>query len=124
MCIRDSSSNDGDITIVHNGIIENASDLLERVQNLGYSVSSETDSEVIVHLLDHEIKTQPSNSNPLDAFTKIIQMLEGSWAIAAIMNGMEGILLARNGAPLITGRGHDCVCVSSMYNHSMGCVLR
>ena len=58
------SSNDGDITIVHNGIIENASDLLERVKNLGYSVSSETDSEVIVHLLDHEIKTQPSNSNP------------------------------------------------------------
>ena len=107
------SSNDGDITIVHNGIIENASDLLERVKNLGYSVSSETDSEVIVHLLDHEIKTQPSNSSPLDAFTKIIQMLEGSWAIAAIMNGMEGILLARNGAPLIAGRGHDCVCVSS-----------
>ena len=58
------SSNDGDITIVHNGIIENASDLLERVKNLGYSVSSETDSEVIVHLLDHEIKTQPSNSKP------------------------------------------------------------
>ena len=107
------SSNDGDITIVHNGIIENAPDLLERVRNLGYSVSSETDSEVIVHLLDHETKTQPSNSTPLDAFSKIIQMLEGSWAIAAIMNGMDGILLARNGAPLIVGRGHGCVCVSS-----------
>jgi len=107
------SSNDGDITIVHNGIIENAPDLLERVQNLGYSVSSETDSEVIVHLLDHETKTQSSNSTPLDAFNKIIQMLEGSWAIAAIMKGLDGILVARNGAPLIAGRGHGCVCVSS-----------
>ena len=107
------SSNDGDITIVHNGIIENASELLERVKNLGYAVSSETDSEVIVHLLDHEIKTQPSKSSPLDAFGKIIQMLKGSWAIAAIMNGLDGILLARNGAPLIVGKGHGCMCVSS-----------
>ena len=107
------SSNDGDITIVHNGIIENASDLLERVKNLGYSVLSETDSEVIVHLLDHEIKTQPKKSTPLDAFRKTICMLEGSWAIAAIMKNMDGILVARNGAPLIVGRGHGCVCVSS-----------
>ena len=107
------SSNDGDITIVHNGIIENAPDLLERVRNLGYSVSSETDSEVIVHLLDHETKTQPASASPLDAFNKIIQMLDGSWAIAAIMKGMDGILVARNGAPLIVGRGHGCVCVSS-----------
>ncbi len=107
------SSNDGDITIVHNGIIENASDLLERVKNLGYSVSSETDSEVIVHLLDHEMKTQPKKLTPLDAFRKTIRMLEGSWAIAAIMKNMDGILVARNGAPLIVGRGHGCVCVSS-----------
>ncbi|MFL2952302.1 MAG: glutamine--fructose-6-phosphate transaminase (isomerizing) [Candidatus Thalassarchaeaceae archaeon] len=107
------SSNDGEITIVHNGIIENAPDLLERVTNLGYSVTSETDSEVIVHLLDHEIKTQPSSSTPLDAFSRTIQFLEGSWAIAAIIKGMDGILVARNGAPLIVGRGHGCVCVSS-----------
>ena len=107
------SSNDGDITIVHNGIIENASELLERVNNLGYSVSSETDSEVIVHLLDHETKTQPSSLTPLDAFNKTISLLKGSWAIAAIMKGLDGILVARNGAPLIAGRGHGCVCVSS-----------
>ena len=107
------SSNDGEITIVHNGIIENAPDLLERVTNLGYSVTSETDSEVIVHLLDHEIKTQPSSSTPLDAFSRTIQFLEGSWAIAAIIKGMDGILVARNGAPLIVGRGHGCICVSS-----------
>ena len=95
------SSNDGDITIVHNGIIENAAEL-RRVKNLGYAVSSETDSEVIVHLLDHEIR--PKNQIlPLDAFGKIIQMLKGSWAIAAIMNGLDGILLAETEL-LIVGR--------------------
>ena len=65
------------------------------------------------HLLDHEIKTQPSSSTPLDAFSRTIQFLEGSWAIAAIIKGMDGILVARNGAPLIVGRGHGCICVSS-----------
>ena len=52
------SSQDGKITIVHNGIIENSVDLSSKVSNLGYSLSSETDTEVIVHLLDHELKTQ------------------------------------------------------------------
>lgn len=107
------TSNDGKITVVHNGIIENATELLEVVKNLGYSISSETDSEVIVHLLDHEIKTQPSTKTPLDALRTTIAKLEGSWAIAAIMTGLDGILIARRGAPLIIGRGHDSVCVSS-----------
>mgnify|MGYP001189725310 CR=1 FL=1 len=116
------SSNDGKITIVHNGIIENALELLERVENLDYDVQSETDSELIVHLLDHELKTQSSGGTPLDAFKSTISLLEGSWAIAVIMTGMEGILIARKGAPLVLGRGTgtcsyhgDCshFCVSS-----------
>ena len=107
------SSNDGTISVVHNGIIENTMELLERVQNLGYQVNSETDSELVVHLLDHEMKSQPSNKTPLDAFRKTISLLEGSWAIAVIMTGMEAILVARNGAPLIVGKGHDSICVSS-----------
>ena len=107
------SNSDGSITIVHNGIIENAPKLLERVSNLGYKISSETDSEVIVHLLDHELKTKPSTQTPLEAFESVVGLLSGSWAIAAIVTGLDGILLARNGAPLIVGRGHDCICVSS-----------
>ena len=107
------SSNDGAITIVHNGIIENAPELLERVRKLGFDISSETDSEVIVHLLDHELKTQPSNKSPIDAFRSTISQLEGSWAVAAIMTGLDGILVARHGAPLIVGRGHGNICVSS-----------
>ena len=107
------TSNDGAITIVHNGIIENAPELRDRVKNLGFTISSETDSEVIVHLLDHELKTQPSKSTPLEAFQSTISKLDGSWAIAAIMTGLDGILIARKGAPLIVGRGHKRICVSS-----------
>jgi len=107
------SSNDGKISIVHNGIIENASELLERVKNLGYQVNSETDSELIVHLLDHELKTQSGNRTTLDAFRSTVSLLRGSWAIAVIMTGMEAILVARNGAPLIIGKGHNAICISS-----------
>ena len=107
------SSNDGTISIVHNGIIENATELLERVKNLGYDVHSETDSELIVHLLDHELKTQSSNKSALDAFYSTVSLLKGSWAIAVIITGLEAILVARNGAPLIIGRGHNSICISS-----------
>ncbi len=107
------SSNDGKISIVHNGIIENTTELLERVNNLGYHVNSETDSELIVHLLDHELKTQSKSKTPLDAFEATVSLLKGSWAIAVIMTGLEAILVARNGAPLVIGKGHNTICVSS-----------
>ena len=107
------SSEDGTITIVHNGIIENAVELSSRVSRLGYKLSSETDTEVIVHLLDHELKTQPVSSSFLDAFTEVISKLEGSWAIAAIATGLDGILVSRNGAPLVIGRGGENISVSS-----------
>ena len=107
------SSEDGTVTIVHNGIIENAVELSSRVSRLGYTLSSETDTEVIVHLLDHELKTQPDSSSFLEAFTNVISKLEGSWAIAAIATGLDGILVSRQGAPLVIGRGEGNISVSS-----------
>lgn len=107
------SSNDGKITIVHNGIIENSLNLLQRIENLGYDVKSETDSELIVHLLDYELKNRPDNATELDAFISTVGQLRGSWAIAVIMTGFEGILVARKGAPLVVGRGLDSIGVSS-----------
>ena len=59
------SSNDGMITIVHNGIIENASSLLTKVEEMGYSVESETDSELFVHLFHNEIHSRQGKSPPL-----------------------------------------------------------
>ena len=106
------SSSDGTITMVHNGIIENASELLQDVQDLGYEVTSETDSEVIVHLFDHELKSD-KDASPLVAFNRIIGKLEGSWAIAVVMTGLDGILIARDGAPLVIGTGKGQMIISS-----------
>ena len=107
------SSEDGKITIVHNGIIENSVDLSSKISNLGYSISSETDTEVIVHLLDHELKTQSDGKSHLDAFCSVISQLEGSWAIAAMASGLDGILISKKGAPLVIGRGQENISVSS-----------
>ena len=107
------SSEDGKITIVHNGIIENSVDLSSKISNLGYSISSETDTEVIVHLLDHELKTQSDGKSYLDAFCSVISQLEGSWAIAAMASGLDGILISKKGAPLVIGRGQENISVSS-----------
>ncbi len=107
------SSADGSITIVHNGIIENSVELSSRISKLGYQLSSETDTEVIVHLLDHELKTQPEGYGFLEAFNAVISTLEGSWAIAVISTGLDGILVSRQGAPLVIGRGEGNISISS-----------
>jgi len=107
------SSEDGKITIVHNGIIENSMSLASKVSKLGYSLNSETDTEVIVHLLDHELKTQADEKTHLDAFSSVISELEGSWAIAVMISGLRGILVSRKGAPLVIGRGEGNISVSS-----------
>jgi len=106
-------SNDGLISLVHNGIIENATELSEKLIKMGYHFQSETDTEVIVHLLDNEIKNQKNEDSYLDAFCSTISYLKGSWAIAAMVTGMEGILVSRNGAPLIVGRSTEDISVSS-----------
>ena len=107
------SSEDGKITIVHNGIIENSMALASKVSKLGYSLNSETDTEVIVHLLDHKLKTQADEKSHLDAFSSVISELEGSWAIAVMISGLKGILVSRKGAPLVIGRGEGNISVSS-----------
>ena len=107
------SSDDGKLTIVHNGIIENSTELSTKVTKLGYSLSSETDTEVIVHLLDHELKTQEEGKDHLDAFCAVISQLTGSWAIAAMASGLEGILISRKGAPMVIGRSPNSISVSS-----------
>lgn len=107
------SSNDGTITLVHNGIIENATEIHEIVDEMGYSVNSETDSELIVHLLHDKISKLPEGKHPLSAFRETIELLNGSWAIAVIISGSEEIFFSRKGAPLVVGRDHEKMCISS-----------
>jgi glutamine---fructose-6-phosphate transaminase (isomerizing) len=107
------NSNDGKISLVHNGIIENSMQLSKKVKELGYKLESETDTEVIVHLFHHELSIQGKSKDFLSAFQKVIIQLEGSWAIAIISSELDGILISRKGAPLIIGKGIDGISISS-----------
>jgi len=86
------------IAIVHNGIIENYRELKEKLS--GHKFSSETDSEVIAHLIEEAIGEGMSFE---DAFLHAISQLEGSYAVLAIKAGEEKILAARKGSPLVLG---------------------
>jgi len=91
------------IAIVHNGIIENHAKLREQLQAEGYQFHSETDSEVIAHLVDHELKT--SNSL-LAAVQKTVLQLEGAYgAVVMDREDPECLVVARSGSPLVIGYG-------------------
>jgi glucosamine--fructose-6-phosphate aminotransferase (isomerizing) len=92
-----------DLAVVHNGIIENHEALREQLKSLGYVFSSDTDTEVIVHLLDHTLKSQPD----LTAALKLaVKQLHGAYGLAVISSKQPDILLAaRSGSPLVIGLG-------------------
>jgi len=91
----------GRIALVHNGIIENHDELRAELQALGYAFESQTDTEVIAHLVDHLYQ-----GDLLDAIKQALKRLTGAYAIAVICrdepNRMVG---ARAGSPLIVGVG-------------------
>ena len=91
------------IYIVHNGIIENHLELKSFLVNQGYQLISETDSEVIGHLLDYFLN---QGSNILDAIYLTKEKLDGAYAIAILdIEDDENIYIARSKAPLLIGKG-------------------
>lgn len=87
------------IVVVHNGIIENYLKLKKKLESKGYRFVSETDTEVIVHLLDYYYR-----GNPLEAVTKIMHRMEGSYALGIIFKDHPNELYAvRKDSPLIVG---------------------
>lgn len=97
----------GDIAIVHNGIIENYSELKTMLQGHGFVFQSETDTEVIAHLLQYELQQDPQK-NLENALIASIKRLEGAYALAIISTSTpERILLAKKGSPLVIGLGED-----------------
>ncbi len=87
------------IVVVHNGIIENYLKLKKRLEKKGYVFVSETDTEVIAHLLDYYY-----DGNPLRAVTKIMHRMEGSYALGIIFKDHPDELYAvRKDSPLIVG---------------------
>ena len=93
----------GDIVIVHNGIIENFSELKLELENSGHVFVSKTDTEVIAHLIEEILQRIPKLKFA-DAVLEAIKRLEGSYAIAAIsIKEPDKIICARNESPLVLG---------------------
>jgi glucosamine--fructose-6-phosphate aminotransferase (isomerizing) len=98
--------NSSDISVVHNGIIENYLELKERLIEQGYEFKSDTDTEVIAHLLHFNMSCD-SEMCLLDGLAKTIKELDGSYAIAALCNNEPGIIaFARKDSPLVIGIGN------------------
>ena len=97
------------VSIVHNGIIENYSHLKKKLTKLGYKFYSETDSEVIAHLLDNELK----RNNPTLAMKKMLEKLEGAFAIAIMFKDLNLLAGSRKGSPLALGISDDSTFIGS-----------
>ena len=93
------------IYIVHNGIIENHVELKKELEGKGYIFASQTDSELIAHLIDFYLNTSDS---VLDAVFEAKARLEGAYAIAVLDHqNPESIIIARQKSPLLIGLGTD-----------------
>ena len=90
----------GRIAVVHNGIIENYASIRERLEEKGHSFRSETDTEVIAHLIEENYK-----GDLLKAVQESVKALEGSYALLAVAEGDRRIVAARNASPLVLGLG-------------------
>ncbi|MFM4777617.1 glutamine--fructose-6-phosphate transaminase (isomerizing) [Aeromonas veronii] len=91
------------IVVVHNGIIENHEELREELKALGYVFSSDTDTEVIAHLVHHELK---SAGSLLAAMQTAVKQLRGAYG-TVVMDSRDDsrVVVARSGSPLVIGRG-------------------
>lgn len=101
--------------VVHNGIIENYTDIRLDLEKKGHRFLSQTDSETIVHLFEENLK---SASSAFSAFKKTIDNLVGSYAILLITKlENDKIFYAKNGSPLIIGRvgSLDSKCANDIY---------
>src|ERR1700675_2239444 len=95
----------GGIAIVHNGIIENHEALRAELKGLGYSFTSETDTEVIAHRIHHPLG---ASAELLEAVRKTVAELQGAYALAVVCEAdPECIVVAREGCPVVIGLGID-----------------
>ena len=93
---------DGTILVVHNGVLENAYDLRAELMRQGHRFTSDTDSEVVPHLLEQAL----SDGLTMDgAVARLPEQLVGSYAIVAVRKGLEELFVVRKGSPLVVGVG-------------------
>lgn len=93
----------GEVALVHNGIIENFKPLREELMARGRSFESETDTEVVAHLVSEGVE---SGLDPVEAVKAVLPRLRGAFALAIAFKGREDMLIgARLGSPLVVGYG-------------------
>ena len=91
------------LTLIHNGIIENYKELKQELLNKGIKFRSETDTEVVAHLVAEELKVTPK---PIAALQNVIKRLEGAFSLAFIVDRIpDEIFVAKQGSPLVVGLG-------------------
>ncbi len=100
----------GTIALVHNGIIENYAELRRQLQSRGHTFRSETDTEVVVHLIEEEY---PEKKDLLAAVQAVVSQLEGSYALLVISGSEDRIIAARNASPLVIGIGDGEIFAAS-----------
>jgi glucosamine--fructose-6-phosphate aminotransferase (isomerizing) len=100
----------GSVAVVHNGIIENYQTLREELAAAGHTFESETDTEVVPHLIETGVE---SGVDPETAFRDAIDRLEGSYAIACLIAGRESVFVARNDSPLVLGLAEEATYLAS-----------
>ena len=106
----------GKIAVVHNGIIENYEELREELQARGYVFMSQTDTEVIAHLVEWEFRTAKSL---LEAVQKTVVQLRGAYGTVVInQEDPSRLVVARSGSPLVIGYGMSPV-VSLIWKKAM-----
>ena len=96
-------SNDGNVTLVHNGIIENYQELIQKLERHDYKLYSETDTEVLTNLIDYYYKKY--KMGPIDAINRTMVRVRGSYAIAVMFKEYpDEIWVARKDSPMIIGK--------------------
>ncbi|SMC33836.1 glutamine--fructose-6-phosphate transaminase (isomerizing) [Pseudomonas sp. URIL14HWK12:I5] len=92
-----------EVAVVHNGIIENHEELREELKGLGYAFTSQTDTEVIVHLIHNTLKSTPDLA---DALKAAVKRLHGAYGLALVSAKQpDRLVAARSGSPLVIGLG-------------------
>jgi glucosamine--fructose-6-phosphate aminotransferase (isomerizing) len=99
-----------EVAVVHNGIIENYQSLRDQLSTAGHEFRSDTDTEVVSHLLEDELA---DGADPEAAVRAAIDRLEGSFAIAVVVAGDDRIFAARHDSPLVLGIGADAYYLAS-----------
>lgn len=108
----------GGVSLVHNGIIENYVELREELIKQGAVIESETDSELVAHLIDRELRSantdKVSGSRLMAAVLRVLPRLHGAYAVLVVSEKEPDTMVAfKNGPPLILGVGADAMYVAS-----------